>query len=106
MIYWIRSIKEYDDSHFFIKPFNFSSIDRIENLESSDLFALTSFVLHDSLYPEDLSKIMHQPLSESRLTVSRLSTSSILLEGDEGFMLNHLIYRQVVRVLKEANFIH
>ena len=106
MIYWIRSIKEYDDTHFFIKPFNFSSIDRIENLESSDLFALTAFVLHDSLYPEDLSKIMHQPLSESRLTVSRLSTSSILLEGDEGFMLNHLIYRQVVRVLKEANFIH
>lgn len=106
MIYWIRSIKDYDDTHFYINPFNFSSIDRIENLNSSDLFALTAFVLHDSLYPEDLSKVMHQPLSESRLTVSRLATSSILVEGKEGYLLNHLIYRQVVRVLKEANFIH
>lgn len=106
MIYWIRSIKEYDESDFYIKPFNFSSIDRIENLNSSDLFALTAFVLHDSLYPEDLSKIMHQPISQSRLTVSRLASSSILIEGDEGYVLNHLIYRQVVRVLKEANFIH
>lgn len=106
MIYWIRSIKEFDDTHFYINPFNFSSIDRIENLDSSDLFALTAFILHDSLYPEDLSKIMHQPLSESRLTVSRLVSSSILVEVKEGYVLNHLIYRQVVRVLKEANFIH
>jgi hypothetical protein len=106
MIYWIRSIREYDETHFYINPFNFSSIERIENLDSSDLFALTAFVLHDSLFPEDLSKVMHQPLSESRLTVSRLATSSILIEGKEGYILNHLIYRQVVRVLKEANFIH
>ncbi|MDZ7807880.1 MAG: hypothetical protein U5K71_12310 [Gracilimonas sp.] len=106
MIYWIRSIKDYDDTHFYINPFNFSSIDRIENLDSSDLFALTAFVLHDSLYPEDLSKIIHQPRSESRLIVSRLATSSILVESKEGYILNHLIYRQIIRVLKEANFIH
>ena len=106
MIYWIRSIKEYDDTHFFINPFDFGTINRIDDLESAELFALAAFILHDSLTPEHLSMILHQPLRDCRLMTSRLASKSILMKADEGYILNHLIYRQVVRVLKEANFIH
>ncbi|MEX2603400.1 MAG: hypothetical protein WD361_04320 [Gracilimonas sp.] len=106
MIYWIRSIKDFDDTHFIIKPFEFGAINRIEELESPELFALAAFILHDSLNPEELSQIMHQPVRESKVMISRLTSRSILYKTDYGYMLNHLIYRQVVRVLKEANFIH
>lgn len=106
MIYWIRSIKEYDDTHFFINPFDFGTINRIDDLESAELFALAAFILHDSLTPEHLSMILHQPLRDCRLMTSRLASKAILMKADEGYILNHLIYRQVVRVLKEANFIH
>lgn len=106
MIYWIRSIKEYDETHFFINPFDFGTINRIEELESAELFALTAFVLHDSLTPEHLSMILHQPPRDCRLMTSRLASKAILIKVDKEYILNHLIYRQVVRVLKEANFIH
>lgn len=106
MIYWIRSIKEYDETHFFINPFDFGTINRIEELESAELFALAAFVLHDSLTPEHLSMILHQPLRHCRLMTSRLTSRAILMKADKEYILNHLIYRQVVRVLKEANFIH
>ena len=106
MIFWIRSIKEYDDTHFYIKPFEFGAINRIDELESDELFALTAFVLHDSLEPAHMSQILHQPLRECKLMASRLASRSILIKDDHGYILNHLIYRQVIRVLKEANFIH
>jgi len=106
MIFWIRSISEYDDTHFYINPFSFNTITRIDELDSAELFALAAFVLHDSLLPEELAEIMHQPLRNSKLMVSRLASRSILYNTDHGYMLNQLIYRQVVRVLKEANYIH
>lgn len=106
MIFWIRSIREYDDSHFYIDPFDFTAINRIDELDSTELFALAAFVLHDSLMPEHLAKVLNQPLRDSKLLVSRLTSRSILFKTEHGHMLNHLIYRQVVRVLKEANYIH
>ncbi|MGN8224821.1 AAA family ATPase [Gracilimonas sp. BCB1] len=106
MIFWIRSIREYDDTHFYINPFDFTAINRIDELDSTELFALAAFVLHDSLMPEHLAKVLNQPLRDSKLLVSRLTSRSILFKTEHGYMLNHLIYRQVVRVLKEANFIH
>jgi AraC-like DNA-binding protein len=106
MIYWIRSIKEYDDTHFHINPFEFGEVNRIQELDSNELFALAAFILHDSLTPEELSMAVHQSKRESQLTVSRLSSQSILVKSEYGFTINQLIYRQIARVLKEANFIH
>lgn len=106
MIYWIRSIKEFDDTHFYISPFEFGAIRRIDELDSNELFSLAAFVLHDSLNAEELALIVHKPIRECKLTVSRLTSQSILVKNEHGFELNQLIYRQVVRVLKEANYIH
>ncbi len=106
MIYWIRSIKEFDDTHFYISPFEFGAIRRIDELDSNELFCLAAYVLHDSLNTEELTLIVHKPLRECKLTISRLTSQSILIKNEHGFELNQLIYRQVVRVLKEANYIH
>ncbi len=106
MIFWLRSIKEHDDTYFYINPFDFSTVNRIENLENSDLFALAAFVLHDALQISELSKILRLSPHNTKLMVLRLQARAILQKTEHGFMLNQLIYRQVVRVLKEANFIH
>lgn len=106
MIYWIRSIREFDDTHFYISPFEFGAIHRIDELDSNELFSLAAFVLHDSLDSEQLALIIHKPVRECKLTVSRLASQAILVKNEQGFGLNQLIYRQVVRALKEANYIH
>ncbi|WP_020402718.1 ATP-binding protein [Gracilimonas tropica] len=106
MIYWIRSIKEHDETHFCINPFEFGALNRIQELDSEELFALAAFMLHDFLTAEELSMTVHQSLRESQLTASRLSSQSILVEAPHGFSINQLIYRQIARTLKEANYIH
>lgn len=106
MIYWIRSIQDYDETYFNIKPFDFGAINRIEELDSEELFALAAFILHDSLTAPELSYIMHEPLRDSKVMISRLVSRSIITPAEYGYSLNHLIYRQLIRVLKEANYIH
>lgn len=106
MIYWIRSIREFDDTHFYISPFEFGAIQRIEELDSNELFSLAAFVLHDSLNAKELALIIHKPERECKLTLSRLASQAILVKNEQGLGLNQLIYRQVVRALKEANYIH
>lgn len=106
MIYWIRSIQDYDDTHFNIKPFEFGAITKIEELDSEELFALAAFILHDSLTATELANIMHEPLRDSKVMISRLVSRSIITSSEYGFSLNQLIYRQLIQVLKEANYIH
>ncbi|HBQ61859.1 MAG TPA: hypothetical protein DD671_20210, partial [Balneolaceae bacterium] len=73
MIYWIRSIKEHDDTHFYINPFEFGAVNRIQQLDSNELFALAAFILHDTMTADELSMTIHQSKRESMLLASRLS---------------------------------
>lgn len=106
MIFWIRSIQKFDDTNFYIEPFNFKAIDSLEDLGNVGLFVLTAFVMHDRLNPKELSLILNETVDSSALNCSRLVTRGILMRREDSFVINHLIYRPVLKVLKQRNFIH
>jgi hypothetical protein len=106
MIFWIRSIRDYDETYFYIQPLEVTSVEMIEDLNPPVLFALAAFVLHDTLLDEELAMVMNIKLEESRLLLNRLRSRGMLIEKNESFTINHLMYRQIVRVLKERNIIH
>lgn len=106
MIMWIRSIRDFDNVSFYIRPVEVTSIEMIENLNPQVLFTLAAFVLHDTLSDTDLSMILNLTKEESRLMLIRLRSRGLLLKKGDGYILNHLVYRQVVRGLKERNIIH
>lgn len=106
MIFWIRSIKSFDDTHFYIHPLEITSVAMIEDLNVDVLFTLAALVLHDTLKPEELSMVLDLSKEESRLMLTRLKTRGLLEEKDGQYVLNHLVYRQIVRVLKSRNIIH
>jgi len=106
MIFWIRSIRTFDDTYCYIQPLEVTSVEMIEDLNPQVLFTLAVFVLHDTITDEDLSMIMHLTREESRLMINRLKSRGLLIEKDGGHAINHLMYRQIVRVLKERNIIH
>jgi hypothetical protein len=78
----------------------------IEDLNAQILFALAAFVLHDSLVDQELAMIMNTTIEESRLLINRLRSRGMLVEKGKSYTINHLMYRQIVRVLKERNIIH
>lgn len=106
MIFWIRSIREFDDTYFYIQPLEVTAIEILEDLSPQVLFALAAFVLHDTLSDEDLSMVLNIPVEESRLLLNRLRSRGLLNLKEGTFTINHLMYRQIVRVLKERNIIH
>jgi energy-coupling factor transporter ATP-binding protein EcfA2 len=106
IIFWIRSISTFDDHCVYIRPLEVTSVEIIAELNADVLFVLAAFVLHDTISDKDLSMILNLSQQESRLVLKRLSARGLLLEQEGDYMLNHLVYRQIVRVLKERNILH
>lgn len=106
MIFWLQSIKEIDSQRFVFQPLEVTDIDKLEVPSKEVLFTLAALVQHDMLDREQVARALHQNVSESSLMLARLKTKGIIYEGSSGFNLNHLVYRQVVRMLKQRNIIH
>lgn len=106
MIFWLQSIKEIDSQRFVFQPLEITDIDKLEVPSKEVLFTLAALVQHDMLDREQVAHALHQNVSESSLMLARLKTKGIIYEGSTGFNLNHLVYRQVVRMLKQRNIIH
>lgn len=107
MIFWIRSIKEFTESHFTIEAFKATDIERLDSLDSTALFALNAFILHDTLNADELALVLNSNKRECEMIISRLTSRGILVPNKKGeFTLNDLVYRQIVRLLKLRNILH
>lgn len=106
MIFWLQSIKEYDDTRFVIKPLEVADVDKLDVPSREMLFTLTALVVHDKLNDEEMAMALHIDPSDSRLMLMRLKSKGIIYQATNGYNLNHLVYRQVVRLLKRRNIIH
>lgn len=106
MIFWLQSIKEIDNQKFVFNPLEVTEIDKLEVPSKEVLFTLAALVQHDMLDSEQMAYALHQSAAESSLMLARLKTKGIIYKGSTGFKLNHLVYRQVVRMLKQRNIIH
>ncbi|WP_340105054.1 AAA family ATPase [Rhodohalobacter sp. 8-1] len=106
MIFWLQSIKEIDKQRFVFQPLEITDIDKLEVPSTEVLFTLAALVQHDMLDREQVAHALHQSVADSSLMLARLKTKGIIYEGSTGYKLNHLVYRQIIRMLKRKNIIH
>lgn len=106
MIFWLQSIKEFDNQKFVFQPLEITDVDKLEVPSKEVLFTLSALVIHDKLTQDEVALALHQDSSESGLMLARLKTKGIVYFGNNNFGLNHLVYRQVIRLLKRRNIIH
>ena len=106
MIFWIRSIREFDDTHCYIKPLEITTLEMVQELKPDVLFTLAAIILHDAMTPKELSAVLQFDIERSRLILNQLQGRGLLQEREGQYVINQLMYRQVLRVLKERNIIH
>jgi len=106
LTFWLRSIKEFDDEKVTIIPFNVTGFDDIEHPTPDMLFTLAALVLHDKLTVKELAIATNNSTQESMLALLRLQSKGILNVEDANFSINLLMYRQILRMLKQRNIIH
>ncbi|AXI99651.1 hypothetical protein CYPRO_0364 [Cyclonatronum proteinivorum] len=106
MIFWVNSISKADASTITLSPIEVADIDALESPSREVQFTLAALIRHDVLTPEQLALALHQPLSGARLMLGRLAAKGLVVKVSQGYTINHLVYRQVTRLLAGKNILH
>lgn len=106
IMFWLQAIKKVENNTFYISPVEVTDVDKLEIPSREVLFTLASLVIHDRLTVAEMAMSLHQSEVQSRLMITRLKSKGMVIEEDQTYSLNQLVYRQVIRLLKRRNIIH
>lgn len=105
-LYWLRSTIDVVDNCIKIGSVAQFDYSFLSNLSNDKLFALSIMLLHDGISAETHSIIFQVPVEKSRLIFLLLKDDGIIVEKDNLYFINPLMFRQTVRTLKSKNIIH
>ncbi len=104
--FWLESISEFTEKELFIKRFVSPDFDFLETLSSEKIYTLLLIILHGTITVDIHASICHQSVKRSLKVLSVLKEDSLLILKGEYYMLNGILFRHVVRLLKSRNLIH
>ena len=105
-IFWLRSAKTVVDDVIKIGSPPDLDYSFLANLTNDKVFALNALLMHDGLTEEDHSEILNVPVNKSRLLFLLMHDDGIIVKQNDLFIINPLLYRQIVGLLKSKNIIH
>jgi hypothetical protein len=106
LLFWLRSTKSVDGNTIVmsrIRNLNFTFLNKLNN---DSVFTLHALLLHDSLSVSEHALVFHQSETNSRRTLMVLEDNGLLKSNDGRYIINRLLYRQVVNMLSNKNIIH
>lgn len=106
LIFWLLSTKKVTDDLIMVGDFDNPDQSFIQVMTQSRIFILLSLILHDGLTVNELSLVNNQAQDDVGLHISSLQDDGIIIRQTDLFMVNPLIYRNVISVLKSKNLIH
>ena len=105
LLFWLRSIREIQERKVFINADFEISSSILNSLSPEKIFVLQSLVLHDGLRVSDLAKTVHYSLAETNQLTQILYDDGVLVKNEEVYLINPLLYRQTVLILKSKNLL-
>ncbi|MEM7106922.1 MAG: hypothetical protein AAF519_01760, partial [Bacteroidota bacterium] len=106
LLYWLRSTNVIAGSTISIRGLRDIDFSFLNSYSQDKLFGLTQLVLHDGMSEQDFMEVSGKSSSGSRNVLYPLYDDGVLVEEDDIFSVNPLLYRQVVNLLKVKNIIH
>lgn len=107
LLYWLRSVQVEGETTIKIMPLSDTVKQIGDGLSDEAIFTLAFILMHDDLTPAQHALALHMTEEESKLLLSRLTAKSLLTLSDDGrYRLNHLLYRNITRILKNKNILH
>ena len=105
LLFWLRSIREIQERKVFINADFEISNTILNSLSAEKIFILQSLVLHDGLRVPDIAKTVHFSLNETNQLTQILYDDGVLTKNGDVFLINPLLYRQTVLILKAKNLL-
>ena len=106
LLFWLRSAKEIVGDKIIIGSPPELDYSFLENLSNDKIFALSALLIHDGLREEDYSKIFNVPINQARQLLLLLYDDGIVIKQNEMYIINPLLYRQIVGLLNAKNIIN
>lgn len=106
LLYWMRSTKEVTENTIKLSSVVEIDFSFLKAMKSEKLFILHLLLLHDGLSEEDILEIYNKSLEEIRLNLLVLLDDGIIIKRGDLYLINPLLYRQIVYLLQSKNIIH
>ena len=106
LLFWLLSTKEIDDESITVTSFKNPDLNFLSILSSDKSHLLHTLILHDGLTENQIYEVLVSNKTNIKLTLFELLQDGIVLESDDIYFVNPLIYRTLITQLKSKNLIH
>lgn len=106
LLYWMRSTKEVTKDTIKIGSVIELDFSFLEVMNPDKFFILYILLLHDGLTEENIVEVYNKLRKEIRLSLLILLDDGVIIKRGDLFIINPLLYRQIVYVLQSKNIIH
>jgi hypothetical protein len=106
LVYWLRSITEIDGDTMYIRSLKGMDTSYLSRLSEEKMFTLHAMLLHRGISVADHAKVFKQTVSKSKMTILALQDDGLVTHKNGRFLINPLLFRQVVNLLKDKNILH
>lgn len=104
--YWLESISEFTANEVYIKRFQSPDFRFLETLSAEKIYTLLLIVLHGKINVRLHSDIFNHPTEKSYKVLTILKEDSVIVRKGDYYILNGILYRHVIQLLKNKNLIH
>jgi hypothetical protein len=106
LLYWIRAAKDFKGNTLIMNPELKIDVSFLSNLKEEKLFILHTLILHDGIDLTNLSLSTGYNMETCKLIIMQLIDDGILLKQDGNYVVNPLVYRQLITTLNDKNILH
>jgi hypothetical protein len=106
MLLWLRSARDIQGNEITIALPIGLNVSFINSLTREKLFVLQSLLVHDGLPGDLIAGVLNYTPEKVRLLVIQLFDDGVIVQKRGLYVVNPLLYRQVVSTLKATNLLH
>ena len=106
LLFWVRSTSSITEDRITIGNLPKIDFSFLSYLSGEKIFTLNLLLIHDGLSEKDLFLIRGTTVERCRRLLTTLEEDGIVVKRKGLFLLNPLLYRPIVEVLKAKNILH
>ncbi len=106
LLYWLRSTQAVSNNTIVIKTVVVFDFSFLGGLASEKIFLLSALLLHDGLSVIAISLIFNQTEEKTRLSLISMIDDGLVIQKNNLYLINPLLYRHTVSMLQSKNIIH
>ncbi|RJE74931.1 hypothetical protein [Reichenbachiella sp. MSK19-1] len=106
LIFWLLSTRKIEDNRITIGTFKNPNLGFLKALSMEKVYILHVLILHDGLNVAQISEVLNIPQTHCQLMLLALLEDGVVFEEKSTYMINPIVYRGMINLLKSKNLIH